>query len=108
MYNIKTIRKEALEFSETIVSCCNALKKATEDFHNFKKASTVLQYIINVNNMEEDGDKIYTRALRDLYTTSTDPIEIMAWTKNFDYLEKCCDACENVADLMEYIIMKNS
>ena len=46
--------------------------------------------------------------MRELYATSTDAIEIMTWTKNFNALEKCCDACEEVADAMESIIMKNS
>lgn len=108
MYNIKTIRKEALEFSETIVGCCKALKTAMEDFHNYKKSKNVTENIISINNLEEAGDQIYKRALRTLHTTSTDPIEIMAWTKNFDCLEKCCDACEHVADVLESIIMKNS
>lgn len=108
MYNIKSIRKEALEFGVTIETCCNALRKVTEDFHHFKKSTNLMKHIINVNNLEEEGDRLYTKAMRDLYTTSTDPVEIMAWTKTFDYLEKCCDACENVADVMESIIMKNT
>jgi len=108
MYGIQTVRPEALEFTETIVSCCHALKKAMSDFHNYKKSAAVIENIINVNNMEEDGDRIYTRTVRNLYLTSTDPVEIMSWTKLFDCLEKCCDSCENVADAMESIIMKNS
>ena len=108
MYNIQTIRTEALEFSETIVSCCNALKTAMEDFHNYKKSKNVIENIIRINNLEEVGDEIYTRAIRNLHTTCTDPIEIMAWSRNFDYLEKCCDSCEDVSDVVESIIMKNS
>lgn len=108
MYNIQTIRKEALEFSETIVSCCKALKISMEDFHNYKKSKNITDNIININNLEEIGDQIYTRAIRTLHTTSTDAVEIMSWSKTFDYLEKCCDACEDVSDVMESIIMKNS
>lgn len=108
MYDVHTIRPEALEFSKTIVDCCTALKVSMEDFHNFKKSKTIHEAIININNMEEIGDQIYTRAVRNLYTTSKDPVEILSWTKSFDYLERCCDACEDVSDIMESIIMKNS
>lgn len=108
MYNIQTIRKEALEFSKTIVKCCQALKISMEDFHNFKKSKNITANIININNLEEVGDQIHTRAIRTLHTTSTDAIEIMSWSKTFDYMEKCCDACEHVIDLMESVIMKNS
>ena len=108
MYNIQTIRTEALEFSETIVSCCKALKITMEDFHNYKKSKNIIENIIRINNLEEVGDEIYTRAIRNLHTTCTDPVEIMSWSKNFDYMEKCCDACEDVSDVVESIIMKNS
>lgn len=108
MFNIKKLRPEAIELCNIIVSSCKELKNAAEEFHHYKKSTELLKYIIDINNMEEDGDKIYTRALRSLHTSSEDAIEIMNWTKIFDYLEKCCDATENVADVMEYVIMKNS
>ena len=108
MFNIKIVREEAIEFSKIIVSSCRELKNAADEFHNYKKSSDLLKYIIDINNMEEDGDKMYMKAIRNLHTSSSDAIEIMSWTKLFDYLEKCCDATENVADVMEYVIMKNS
>lgn len=108
MFNIQTIRPEAIEFVEVIVKCCDALKKALQDFHNFKKSTTVKTSIIEINRLEEDGDKLYTEAVRNLHTTSKDPIEIMVWSETFDRLEKCCDACEDVANMMESVILKNS
>lgn len=108
MFNIKSIRPEAIEFVDVIVKCCDALKKALQDFHNFKKSPTVKESIIQINCLEEDGDKLYTEAVRNLHTTSKDPIEIMVWSETFDRLEKCCDACEDVANMMESVILKNS
>ena len=108
MFNIKIVKEEAVEFSKIIVSSCRELKNAADEFYNYKKSSDLLKYIIDINNMEEDGDKMYMKAIRNLHTSSSDAIEIMSWTKLFDYLEKCCDATENVADVMEYVIMKNS
>jgi uncharacterized protein Yka (UPF0111/DUF47 family) len=46
--------------------------------------------------------------VRNLYKTSKDPIELMVWTEIFNRLEKCCDACEDVANDIENIVMKNS
>ncbi|NTV78014.1 MAG: DUF47 family protein [Clostridiales bacterium] len=56
MYNIKTIRPEALDFSVTIVACTRALRTAMQDYHNYKKSATVIENIININNMEEDEE----------------------------------------------------
>jgi len=108
MYNITTIHPEALEFSNVIVSCCKALKKALEEFHNFRKSTTVQTSIIEINRLEEVGDKLYTESVRKLYVNCKDPIEIIAWTETLDRLEKCCDACEHAANVVESVIMKNS
>jgi predicted phosphate transport protein (TIGR00153 family) len=108
MFNIRTVRKEALEFTELIVKCTEALKTAMEDFGNFRKSKTVKDNIIEVNNLEDIGDKMYTKAVRNLYTSSKDAIEIISWTEIFNKLEKCFDECEDVANLMEGIIMKNT
>ncbi len=108
MFNIQKIRAEALEFTELIVKCTQALKTATEDFSNFRKSKTVKDNIIEVNHLEDIGDKMYTVAVRNLYISSKDAIEILSWTQIFNKLENCFDECEDVANLMESIIMKNT
>ncbi len=108
MFNITSIREEALEFSQLILSCCEALKKAMEDFHDFRKNKTITESLIQVDSLEEDGDNLYARAIRRLYIERGDPIDTLAWTAMFDRFEKCCDACEHVAHVMTGIIMKNT
>ncbi len=108
MYNIRSILPEALEFSETIVQCCDELKKMMQEFSNFRKSKTIHEHLVKVNYLEEVGDRLYTQAVRSLYTTEHTPIEIVGWTETFERMEKCCDACEDVADVIESVIMKNS
>lgn len=108
MFNIKTIRPEAIEMAKIIVQCSSALVEVMEEFHNFKKSTTIKDNIIKVNHLEEDGDKVYFDAVHKLYTTCKDPIEIMAWTATYAKLEQCCDNCEKVADVVEGVIMNNT
>lgn len=108
MYNIKTLRQEAVSFADVILRCCKALQIAMVEFPNFHKSTTLMQAIIDVNTMEEEGDALYIDAVRRLYETSTDPIEIVAWSELFERLEDCCDACEHVADALETVVMKNT
>ena len=108
MYNVLSIRDEASEFTAIILQCCNALEDAMKEFHNFRKSSSINENIVEVNRLEETGDALYSRAVRRLYTTCREPIELMVWRDLFDRMEKCCDACEHVANIMESIIMKNS
>ena len=108
MFNITEIRPEALEFSTIIVDCCKVLKTVMEELHNFKKSKKIKESIIEINRLEEVGDQLYTEAARKLYTTCTDPIEISSWTEAFRRFEKCCDNCEDIADIVESVMMKNS
>lgn len=108
MFNITSMRKEALEFANIIIKNCNELKGLMKEFRNFKKSSEIQKLIVNINGLEEEGDKLYTMSIRNLYTTSKDPVELMTWTDTFKYFERCCDACETAANVVESVIMKNS
>ena len=66
MYNIQSIREEALEIVDVIVRSCDALKIAIEEFPNLRKSSTLHEKIVYVNTLEEEGDAIYIRAMHRL------------------------------------------
>lgn len=108
IFNVKAIRPEILEFTKLIVDCCRSLYSALQEFENFKKSTTLHSQIVKVNSLEEEGDKLYTNAVKNLYQKSKDPIELMIWTEILHRLERCCDACESVADDIHSIVMKNS
>ncbi len=108
MYGIKELRPEAKKFTELIVRCCAALQEMGREFHNFRKSTILQEKIIEVNGLEENGDRLYTEAMHRLYTEEKDAVAILAWTTLYDRLEKCCDSCEDVADMVEQVVLKNS
>lgn len=108
MFNIKTIRPEVLKFTELISTCCKSMHEALVEFQNFKNSKTLHGKIVEINRLEEEGDGLYIEMMRNLYASSKDPIELMTWTEILHRLEKCCDNCEDVADIIEEIVMKNS
>lgn len=108
MFNIRTIREQAFKMSEIIVKCCNSMKIALSEFHNFRKSKVLHDLIVEINHLEEEGDRLYTTATRELYVNCQDHKEVAGWDTTFHYLEKCCDACEDVANAIESVIMKNS
>jgi len=109
MYNIRSIRDEAVAFSELVIQTCAALKKATDEFRNFKKSTTLKKYIIECNRIEDEGDALYAKVIRTLYTTlANDAVKLISWVKIFDLFESCCDSCEHVANSIERVVMKNS
>jgi predicted phosphate transport protein (TIGR00153 family) len=108
MFNITVIRKDALDVALIIEQCCEELKKALKEFGNFRKSKTLHKHIVEVNRLEEVGDKMYTEATRRLYVSEMNPVAVSAWTHVFHILEKACDACEDVSDVIESVMMKNS
>ena len=106
--NVQQIRPEALAFIKVIIRCCEALKEVMEEFADFRKSKTLHGLIIEINALEEEGDRLFIESMRKLHAEVTDPIEIIAWREIYSYLEKCCDACEHVADVVESVIMKNT
>lgn len=109
MYNISEIPDEAKQMSVVIGRCCEALCDSLTEFSQFKKYSeSIKEKIIEVNRLEEDGDRLYANGVRHLFREKPDPVIVNAWELTYMRLEKCCDACEHVADVMESIMMKNS
>ena len=108
IFNISTVRPEALEFCNLIIKCCDELEKLMKEFQNFKKSSTIHSSIISINDLEEVGDKLYTSSLRTLFTSNLSATEIMTWKDIIEYFEKCCDDCEDAANVVESVVMKNS
>jgi predicted phosphate transport protein (TIGR00153 family) len=108
MNNITRIRDDVLPFTDLIIKCCDTLKSIMDEFPNFKKSETLMKHIISLNTLEEEGDRLYMTAMRRLHTQSNDPIEIIAWREVYEFLEKCCDACEHAADVVESVVMKNT
>jgi predicted phosphate transport protein (TIGR00153 family) len=108
IFNVKSIRPEIIEFTKLIVDCCNSIYLALIEFQNYKKSTILHSQIIKVNSLEEEGDTLYYNAVKNLYQKSKDPIELMIWTEILHRLERCCDACEDVADDIQSIVMKNS
>lgn len=108
MFNIQSIRPEILKFTDLIVTCTKAMDDALEEFKSFKNSKKLRDKIIEINRLEEVADALYVDYMRNLYHTSKDPIELMCWTEIFHRLEKCADNCEDVANIIESIVMKNS
>lgn len=108
MYNIKAFRPEVKEFSSVILRSCQAMWKMGDELSDFRKSALLKEKIVEINALEEEADRLYKEAIHRLYTDEKDPVYILSWTTMYKCMEKCCDSCEDVADMVEQIIMKNS
>ncbi|MEG1548257.1 MAG: DUF47 family protein [Clostridia bacterium] len=107
MYNLTSVPKDAVTFAAIIRECCEATKCLLQEFHDFKRSKMLREHLITINTKEEEGDKLHLEVIRRLGVAG-DPLYIMRWSRMYDGLEKCCDACEDVSDAIESVIMKNT
>ena len=104
--NLDSVTDEALEFSKLIVSCVDMLSKCVDEFPNYKKSKKLKELIVEANSIEEEGDRLYIKTMRDLYKNDNTDY-IIRWSKIYELMEKCLDSCETVADELEVVMLKN-
>ena len=108
IYDIRTIKPAAIDFAKQIVKSCQLLNEIMNEFENFKKSKKIREMIIQLNDVEEDCDKLFLSSMRALSTQGGDVLEIINWRKIYECMEACADACEHVSECIGSVIMKNT
>ena len=109
MYNVQNVRDDALVLVDTIIKSTEKLSESLEEFHNFKKSKIIKDMLIEINRLEEVGDSLYIEATRNVFTDENlTPLEAFGWSHIYHYMEDVLDACEDAADVIEGVVMKNT
>ena len=104
LYKIDKIRGGARELTRVIVQQCDEIRVAVEALEQRKG---VLDRAIEINRLENEADRIHKAAIGKLFDDETNPIVVMKWKEIFDLLEEATDACEDVANLLENVVVKH-
>ena len=108
IYNIQSIRPDAVSFAKSIVKSCELLCTLMEEFENFKKSKNIQKLIVELNDEEEECDKLYLSSMRELTKDCTDVMLAVSWRDIYECMEACADACEHVSECVDMVIMKNT
>ncbi|CAM3166555.1 DUF47 domain-containing protein [Lactiplantibacillus plajomi] len=106
--HIQKMRPNTDKFIDLTCQAVTAVQQSVHEFAHFKNSKTLTKNIENTNRIESMGDHVYTENLRLLFEEETDPIEIIRWQKVYSGFEKVLDACEDCADVMTGLTIKNS
>lgn len=104
-YRVQEIPPPALELCRVIHQCAVVLQKA---FLALSKNQKLSEHLIEINRLEEVADQIVRSAVSDLFIHETDPIQIIKLKEIYDFLEQTTDYCEDVANTLETVVVKNS
>ncbi|MBQ7359165.1 MAG: DUF47 family protein [Lachnospiraceae bacterium] len=108
MYHIDRLPAAAPELSKIINKCVKALYEAAKELKNFKKPENLRKKLIEVNTIESEADEVFLEAVHNLFGTETESKVLIGHKAIYESLENCCDLCENAADIIEQIIIKNT
>ena len=106
LYKIDKVRSGARELSAVISSSTDAVRLAVEVLE--KRKEGVLPHTVEINRLENEADRLHHRAVAQLFDEERDPIVVMKWKEILDLLEDATDRCEDVANLLENVVVKHS
>ena len=109
MMCVNKVNEAAKDLMNFVVDACIKLEELMKNLKNFKKEfKKINDLIIEINNIEEAGDKTYLTAMRSLFEFETDAKKIIVWKLLYDQLEGALDKCEDVADIVQKIIISKT
>jgi len=104
LYKITTVRPGARELTRTVLNSADRLHTALESLATKKP---VQPHAVEINRLENEADRAYHRAIESLFETERDPIMVLKWKELLDSLEEITDACEDVANVIEGVVVKH-
>ena len=105
VYKITEINPRFVEEARLIIRSIEALTKAVNGLRHMKDPKKVMRYCNEVNLIEDEGDQLRNEVMADLFG-HTDAIYIMKWKDIFQTSEKVLDQCDDVAKIIESILVK--
>lgn len=108
IYGINRSDASLTTLSEILLSATENIQKAVVELRHPSKARRVLDYCIEINRLENAGDRALEEALRQLFKGSPDPLEVIKWKEVYEGIEIAIDKCEDVANVFESILVKQA
>jgi len=109
MFRVREMRPQASRLADVIARATDCIASAVD---GMKQPKVVSQRAREIKQLEEEGDAIYQEAIGALFAGANgvppDPLDVMKWKELFDSLEDALDECEDVANVLESISIKNS
>jgi len=105
LYRIDKVRFGARELAHIVSTSADQVRLALQAFEGRKG---VAERSVEINRLENEADRVHEQALGRLFEEEHDPILIIKWKEILDFLEDATDRCEDVANVLEGVVLKHS
>ena len=108
LYNVKEFSKTMELMSEVLLKQVMEIDVAVRDMRQMKNAQRVREAIVRINSLENHADDLFDDSIARLFAEAVDPLELIKTKEVLSSLETATDKCEDVANVLESILVKNS
>jgi uncharacterized protein Yka (UPF0111/DUF47 family) len=106
LFEVRVAPPEAAELAELLVQCCQKNSAALAFLKNRAKAQEMLTLCEDVFRLETAADTVYRGALAALFAEGSEPLMVMKWREIFDSLEMAVDRCQDVATIIQGVVLE--
>ena len=106
LYGINSINREACDLADTLVNAVSEVSRAMVGLRDLKNREGLLQVCMEINRYENQGDTLLRSAVARLFQDSKDPLLVIKWKDIFEFLEDAIDRCEDVANIVEGVVLE--
>jgi uncharacterized protein len=104
LYRVEAPMAQAQEMAKILLASCREVAASLPLLRGFQDIS---RHTIEINRLENDGDRLIREAMAALFDRGIDPMVVIKWKDLYERLEEAIDATEDVANIMEGIVIKN-
>jgi predicted phosphate transport protein (TIGR00153 family) len=108
LYKARRPTEDAARLANIILRASEEMHGATKELANFRKSAPIKKRWIEIHRLENEGDTASRVAIAKLFETERDPIEIIKWKEIYEHLEEAIDKCEDAANIIESVVLKNT
>jgi predicted phosphate transport protein (TIGR00153 family) len=108
LYGVKNITKDAIALANVILRATEETAALVNEVEDLRNVKSLKHRWIEVNRLENEGDRISRQAIAELFTNEKDPIEVIKWKEIYEHLETAIDKCEDAANIVEAVVLKNA
>ena len=105
MYGVRESTVHARRFADVIQRMAVELHEIVK---TLEKPNGISPRLVELHRLENEGDDIYHTAIGELFHNATDALNVIKWKDIYEKLESAVDRCENVANIIESVIIKNT
>jgi predicted phosphate transport protein (TIGR00153 family) len=108
LFRIEKSSPHLTQMAEVLVKAAEVIGKAIKSLRDLSHSRRTLDFCIEINRLENEGDALLKAALGELFSDHKDVLDIIKWKEIYEAAEYATDKCEDIANVIEGIVVKNA